>query len=145
MRTVTTSALLLFAAAPVVAAPAPFTKPERPGRTSELNRLQGEWLQETVYHWRDGGWEEILSRLSIDVRIQGNRFVSSNAVEYFSLHGKTPPRGIDVASDLTVLPTRGVYSIEGDTLTIVLARYREERPTSLDKGQIKVVYHRKKP
>src|SRR4051812_11545090 len=93
--------VLLGLAANAAAAPAPFAKPDR---RSDLDRLQGEWLQETVYHWRDGGWKEILSRLSIDVRIRGNRFVYSNAVEYFSLHGKTPSRGINVASDLTVRP-----------------------------------------
>ena len=120
------------------AAPAPFTKPER---RSDLARIQGEWTQKAVYQWLDGEWVVMVSEASFNVRIQGNRFIYREAVEYFSLHGKA---GIDVTSDLTVQPSRGVYSVEGDVLTIVLARPGADRPTTPARGSMKIVYLRKR-
>src|SRR4051794_2965765 len=137
MRAVVLSFLLLSASV-ALSAPAPFARPDR---RTDVERMQGEWVQETVYVWREGRWVELLSHLPFAVRIRGNRFDYGDHVEYFSLHGKC---GIDIVSDPTRRPNQGVYSIAGSTLTLVLPQTCEEpRPPSIEVGDVKRVYHRK--
>jgi hypothetical protein len=97
----------------LVAAPAPFAKPERRG---DLDRLQGEWDHVALYYWHGGEWHKNSSLPPLDKRIQANHIVyRDNSRETFSLCGRTSPRGIDVSSDGVARPALGVYSIDGDT------------------------------
>jgi uncharacterized protein (TIGR03067 family) len=139
MRPVVLSVLLLSASA-ALSAPAPFPKAER---QDDLARLRGEWAQEAVHVWQPNGWTPFVHQSPADMTVQGNRMVYRAAVETFYLRGGSP-RGIDITSDATVGVSPGVYSIEDDTLTIVLGRQGEPRPASLDEGNVKVVYRRKR-
>jgi uncharacterized protein (TIGR03067 family) len=126
----------------LVAAPAPFPKVERRG---DLERLQGEWEHGALYYSHDGQWHKNTTLPPRSILIQGNDVIyPDNSRETFSLRGRTSPRGIDLSSDDTARPALGVYSIEGDTLTLVVACRGDQRPTSFDSGYYKVVYRRKR-
>jgi hypothetical protein len=59
-------------------------------------------------------------------------------------HYAGTPRGIDFTSDGKANVERCVYHIEGDNLTLVFPTLREQRPTSTDRGDVKVVFRRKR-
>jgi len=148
MRTVVLCSLLLFT--PILfAAPAPFAKPNRPDRSTDVDRLQGAWTRTAAYVWRSDGWQ-VVSAISSDAIIRGNQFAwtggftANDMVERFTLHAGTPLHGIDFTSERTHEVERGVYKIDADVLTIVLAKRGEQRPFSLDNGHLKLVFRRKR-
>jgi uncharacterized protein (TIGR03067 family) len=126
---------VVFALLSLAFAPAPFPKGERRG---DLERLQGEWAHAALYYSHDGQRQKNSSLPPLDVRIQANQIVyHDGSRETFTLHRRTPPRGIDVSGDGVARPALGVYSIDGDTLTLVVAHQGDERPASFDRGHYK--------
>jgi uncharacterized protein (TIGR03067 family) len=150
MRLVLLSALLL-SAPPVLAAPAPFAKPER---RSELEKLRGEWVvvseeRQLFFGYGQGGSAAIRHsrrRSGYSVVIVGDRLrwivdgrvASESAVRLDK--GK-----IDLTCVQTRETGRGVYKLTGDTLVVCVAR--DERPTSLEPerdGETRYVLRRKR-
>jgi uncharacterized protein (TIGR03067 family) len=64
--------------------------------------------------------------------------------ETVRLHA-TSPKGIDFIFDDSGKCQRGLYYLEGDTLTMVVAAPEQPRPTSFDSGGVKLVYRRLGP
>jgi uncharacterized protein (TIGR03067 family) len=142
MRPVVVFALLLLTAGSALAAPAPFPK-YRPDRTSDLVWIQGTWTRTAVYGWRADGWESLIAPPH-DFTFTDRQLIVGALIERFALHPYQSPRGIDFSSNGVPGVERGVYTIEGDTLTIVLAPRGDKRPRSLDDGATKYVFRRKR-
>jgi uncharacterized protein (TIGR03067 family) len=143
MRTAIVSVVLLLAVGSTLAAPAPIPKRSRPDRTSDYVKIEGEWARTAVYFRRSDGWKS-LDAPPHAFTFKEDQLIRGNLVERFTLHPHRSPRGIDFASNGVPDAERGVYSIEGDTLTIVVARRGEQRPESLDDGATKIVFRRKR-
>jgi uncharacterized protein (TIGR03067 family) len=148
MRHVLLCLLLLSAAPAVVAAPAPFVKPDRTGHASDVARMQGAWMTVEAFSWGKNGW----NRLQYGGRwiVTGERSTwydrpgSQPIHERFRLHPRTTPKGIDFSREGSDFLQMGVYSIEGDVLTLVLLNPREGRPESFARGKLKLVLRRSK-
>src|SRR5262249_24773678 len=127
MRAVVLCSLLLFTPI-LVAAPAPFAKPDRPDRSTDVDRLQGTWTRTAVYRWRSDAWSLVVAASSPEVVVRGNLFAwsggftANDMVERFTLRAGTPLRGIDFTSERTHEVELGVYKIDADVLTIVLTK-----------------------
>jgi hypothetical protein len=156
MRRVVLSVLLVLASGFVVAAPAPFEKPER---RSGLDQIQGEW--EVVSHercWlRHTGnglgliWDAY-SCGSMAVRVTGGRLVwyfrgavtSTDAVRM----GTGTLNVIDLTDVQSGRRRPGIYRLAGDALTIRLSiTGKLDRPTSFDldrEGDMVYVFRRKR-
>jgi uncharacterized protein (TIGR03067 family) len=149
MRTIVLSVLLPLAVAAVaLAAPAPFHRPERPGRGDDLARLQGTWMLDSCFSFREGVWVKLASS-SHPLVIRGDRFAWEGSfapkalVETVTLHKGPYPRGIDFIPPDASGVERAAYAIEGDTLTIVLPFTHGER-ASFERAKYKLVYRRKR-
>jgi uncharacterized protein (TIGR03067 family) len=141
---------LLLALLSLAFAPAPFPKKARPARVTDFDKLQGTWIREAVYVNRKGAWLRRVKAPVVDTIIGGNRvawgdtFVQPIADESFSLCAGIAARAIDFTSEQTPGVERGVYHLDGDTLTLVLPPRGEARPKSLNDGTVKVVFRRKR-
>jgi uncharacterized protein (TIGR03067 family) len=135
--------VLLLSAVPVVAAPAPLLKPDRPYvYRQELQRFQGEWTRTDLYHL-----DPTPTFVFVGDRLKWRgRFgaILVDVSERFTLYPKLFPRGIDFASDSESGVERGIYRLDADTLTIAVAKRGEQRPTSFDDGTVKLVFRRKR-
>jgi uncharacterized protein (TIGR03067 family) len=149
MRRVVLSVLLLSASV-AMSAPAPFAKTVRRGESNgDLARLQGTWENDTTYIREQDGWRVIHGgRGEYCVVICGSRAewldsLFPPVVGTVSLR-EGSPRRIDFASTSSNRVWQCVYRLDGDTLTIVYPLQGEQRPTSLERGDTKVVYRRKR-
>jgi uncharacterized protein (TIGR03067 family) len=126
---------LLFALAalpPLAFAPAPFRRPAR--QTDDLKAIQGDWVRVT----RNGKAEE---PNDYPATIKGNlmRYPNQNYTYVLTLDQKASPRRIDLVSETDQkYAYRGIYRLEGDTLTISLRRNYDggtNRATDFDLSQ----------
>jgi uncharacterized protein (TIGR03067 family) len=134
--------VLSLAAGNVAGAPAPFAKPAR----TELEKLQGEWqvVSETRFILLPNGDDLTVGRLKSSVRGRTATvskdclrwcFVGvSDREELIRLDGKNPGQ-IDLTCTYSRKTRRGVYKLEGDVLTLCLARAGDVRPSSLAGGR----------
>jgi uncharacterized protein (TIGR03067 family) len=131
-----------------VAAPAPFAKPDRTGRASDAARLQGTWMIVEAFSWGKDGWNRI--QYGDRMVVSGgrsewyDRAASPPLHERIHLHPGTTPKGIDFVREESGAVQLGVYSLEGNVLTLVVHNPREERPESFARGKLKLVLRRSK-
>jgi uncharacterized protein (TIGR03067 family) len=115
-------------------APAPFEKPERPGKYHpDLAKMQGDWV---VLERRHGGGSDLPP--SMRVRIVGRcfRVVIDDEVQSvwtIRLSPSAAPCQIDRKEIDTHTVMRGIYRFDGDRLTLCYVQYGE-RPAEFDAG-----------
>lgn len=158
--------LVLLAAVSLGFAPAPFLEPKAGSAAADLKALQGEWTLATYTHGgkpvlRDAGVrlkpiqgvvgppaspaEEslVIVGTSMDERIDGFCFAKRS----FKIDARKILRAIDFSAGNGTC--RGVYRIDGDTLTISFSHIiGDARPADLAGLQPNIylkVYKRKKP
>jgi uncharacterized protein (TIGR03067 family) len=145
--------VLLLATPPVLAAPAPFAKPDR---RSEMEKFRGEWevvssvTQVLIEEGRGASAVRYLrKRGGYNVVITGDRLQWLADGKVVSESAVRLDRG---TIDLTCVPTRetgrGVYKLTGDTLVVCVARGgHDQRPASLEPerdGETRYVLRRKR-
>ena len=127
---------LLLAGATVVAAPAPV---QRADRRSDLERLQGRW------EWTSE--EGVKTAVISDNRIRWCVGETDECEQAFGLDPAKNPKAIDLIVNLgsDSYTAIGVYSLEGDTLTIHQSGV--DRPPSFTArgGDSLTVFRRKSP
>lgn|SRR5262245_2337212 len=123
---------LLLAAAMAVSAPAPKDPPQKP------NDLTGEWVLKQITisgaipppsnllfnFGPDGKW--IVFR-------DGNEVVTT--ARGYKFDPKADPPTVELISDISsenITRREGIYKIEGDTLTMCVAKAKDPRPTKFD-------------
>jgi uncharacterized protein (TIGR03067 family) len=143
-------ALLLATILSTAFAPAPLPKPDP--TKEDLRKMQGEWVR-TSY---SSGGTELATARGATIVLTGSRLeYSQNGASLgkytIALDAKKKPRALDFKEIST--PTgpsyRGIYRLEGDTLTICYRVGAEEsnRPTEFDsskQGVVISVYKRQK-
>jgi hypothetical protein len=131
---------LLLTSSSLVAAPAPFARPER---RPDLERVQGEWevVKDTQCVWSGRTSQLATVNVAPDPNVNLVYVLREQWVtRVFGYAGfcssiKFAEGKIDMvnAEDRTI--RRGVYTLTGDTLTICLAPCGADRPTSLAVNQ----------
>jgi uncharacterized protein (TIGR03067 family) len=132
--------LLLMASLSLAFAHAPFPKEERDPNKAELAKLQGRWLLvSNVVTLPEG--RVLLTNVVGAVSFAGNRMVQGDYPEnwrgwHIGLNARTRPKQIDFISNRGLI-LWGVYSLDGDTLTICWAERRlSGRPKDLTGKQV---------
>jgi uncharacterized protein (TIGR03067 family) len=154
MRTRLVIAILAMIALPAYA-PIPFPKPEKKEKEGSF---QGTWTVERRSLGGNGKVAVAALPYQMKARIEGEKWTyirtingeSRALVPYIVvLDPKKHPKWIDLRRSATGAPyIRGIYTIEGDTLTIVYVSGTRERPTNVaepGRSEIMMVLKRDKP
>jgi uncharacterized protein (TIGR03067 family) len=126
-------AALLLAVLAMGFAPAPFPRPDK--GAADLKKIQGQWVQVA---FRRGGDAKSVGNMTLE--ISGDRLKwfrrGEPTVEWaVKLNGKEKPGRLEskgVAGSVQGFVFRGVYRLEGNTLTICYMRSNEERERAKD-------------
>jgi uncharacterized protein (TIGR03067 family) len=99
---------------------------------SDYERIQGRWvLVSGERHGKEFSADVVKGvtlEFSQDTLSTHNRDRVSTAK--FKLHSETAPKGIDM--DMDGSTGRGIYKLDGDTLTILHGEVQDDRPTEFD-------------
>ena len=103
-------------------APAPFPRQQPSSREGDLQQMQGEW---TLVSTEVGGKKrpDTVNAVS-KLTISGNQWVvtyrdfASNARATIEIDPSKDPKTIDLTLRGEEEPARGIYKLEGDTLTV---------------------------
>src|SRR5262245_8460500 len=116
-----TASLLLLAVLCLAFAPAPFRRPDRVADPKdELRRLQGEWVRVSLHI--DGKQSTGSTEMTVtDTRMQ---FGGADDRWDISLDVRASPRRIDlVRTNDSKNIFRGIYRLDGDSLTVCARQY----------------------
>jgi uncharacterized protein (TIGR03067 family) len=141
-----TLSLVLLSVLCLAFAPAPFRRPDRVADPKyELHRLQGEWVRVSLHI--DGK----PSTASTEMSVTGTRMQFGSVDDRWdiSIDPRASPRRIDlVRTNDRKNVFRGIYRLDGDSLTVCARQYGSpaDRPTTFDSSARGVwfeVYKRK--
>src|SRR5262245_61182477 len=152
MRSVLLGALLVTLASPILAAPAPFAKPER---RSDLEKIRSEWdvVSEELnllldlgrgtasirYSPKRDGFKAVITEDRLRWSV-GGRITSEEVIRLEK--GK-----IDLIDVNSRAMRRGIYKVAGDTFIVCVASGGSVRPSSFEpdqEGQTAYVLRRKR-
>jgi uncharacterized protein (TIGR03067 family) len=103
---------------------------------TDHDALQGRWTLNSGERHGKGFSDELLKRVTLE--FEGVRLSTKNGDHVsnasFKLHSDASPKGIDLDMDGNI--GRGIYKLEGDTLTILHGEVGDDRPLSFDPKQM---------